>query len=110
MAGEGTTPTEQVYEVLWPLGPTTTESIQLSQRPADLHGRRIGFIWDYVFRGDEIFSQLQQSLQSIYPDARFASYESFGNIHGKGEEAVLAELPERLRAEEVDAVVIGVGA
>ncbi len=110
MAREGTTPSDQIYEVLWPLGPTTTESIQLSQRPADLDGRRIGVIWDYVFRGDEIFAQLERALREAYPAATFAAHESFGNIHGKGEEEILAALPERLRAERVDAVIVGVGA
>ncbi|HEV7679081.1 MAG TPA: hypothetical protein VGQ42_10980 [Candidatus Dormibacteraeota bacterium] len=100
----------EVYEVLWPLGPSTAQEVELSARPADLSGRRIGFVWDYVFRGDEIFAQMQRALSERYPMATFASYESFGNVHGKGEEEVLEALPERLRAERVDAVIIGVGA
>jgi hypothetical protein len=110
MRAEDVEATGEMYEVLWPLGPSTAEAVTLSERPADLNGRRIGFVWDYVFRGDEIFAQMQRALSEMYPLASFAPYESFGNVHGKGEEEVLEALPGRLRAERVDAVIIGVGA
>lgn len=100
----------EVFEVLWPLGPSAVQEVSLPARPGALDGRRLGFIWDWMFRGDEIFMQLERALREMYPSATFASWESFGNVHGKGEEAVLKALPERLRAEKVDAVIVGVGA
>ena len=37
-------------------------------------------------------------------------YEAFGDIHGADEVQVLEELPDRLRAQRIDAMVAGVGA
>ena len=82
----------------------------MSARLADGEGKRIGFVWDYVFRGDEMFRILEEELGKRFPGSSFVPYEAFGNIHGHDEREVLAKLPERLRAEKVDAVVVGVGA
>jgi len=38
---------------------------------------------------------------------RFVRYDVFGSTHGPEEQRLIAELPERLRALQVDAVISG---
>ena len=73
-------------------------------------GRRIGFVWDHAFRGDQMFRIAEEELRAGDPGLTFVGYEAFGDIHGPDEARVVAELPGRLRAAEVDTVVVGVGA
>jgi hypothetical protein len=101
---------EPKYEVVWPLGKSVTKVTALNKRLSGTEPKRIGFIWDYMFRGDQIFPLVQAGLAEKYPGSSFVPYSVFGNVHGHDEREVLAALPERLRAEKVDAVVVGVGA
>ena len=50
----------ELYEVFWPGGPSAVNTISSAPR-ADLTGKRIGILWDYVFRGEEIFPILEKS-------------------------------------------------
>jgi hypothetical protein len=100
---------EPEYEALWPLARRTAGDIGMTvRRPQD--GMRVGFLWDYVFRGDEMFTVLERELPKHLPGPTFVSYETFGNIHGHDEREVLAVLGDRLREKEIDAVIAGVGA
>jgi len=98
------------YQVLWPLGRMTMKRTDLNRRFADDQPKRIGFLWDYMFRGDDMFPLLQAGLNKKYPGSSFVPYDYFGNVHGHDEREVLAALPQRLRDSEVDAVIVGVGA
>ncbi|MBM3344965.1 MAG: hypothetical protein FJY55_00470 [Betaproteobacteria bacterium] len=98
------------YEVLWPLARRAVKDITLNRRFADNGAKRIGFIWDYMFRGNDMFPLLQAGLAEKYPGSTFVPYEHFGNVHGHDEREVLAALPDRLREAKLDAVVVGVGA
>jgi hypothetical protein len=105
-------PDEQ-YGVVAPTGrPGGLPATAMAPRLDDLSGRRIGFVWDQIFRGDDMFRQFRAAAAERFPDADFVGHEAFGNIHGTSteEQQVVAELPERLRAERIDAVVVGVGA
>jgi len=109
MEGRGSN-AEPQFETLWPLARLTTKSVATYAQLRDVNQAKIGFVWDYMFRGDEIFHILRSALGKQYPAMKFAGYENFGNIHGPDERRVLQELPERLRASGVDAVVVAVGA
>ena len=98
------------YEVVWPLAKSTGKAIKMNERLRDGKAKRIGFLWDSSFRGDEMYPLLQAGLAEKYPGSSFVPYTTFGNFHGHDEHEVLAALPERLRAEKLDAVIIGVGA
>jgi hypothetical protein len=100
----------EMYEVLWPLGRSTGRATAMSSAVGPEGPRRVGFVWDYVFRGDEMFDVVREELAKRFPGSEFVPYETFGNMHGHDEREQLAALPERLRAERVDAVVVGVGA
>lgn len=96
--------------VVWPLGRSTRTEIELSPRWDDPDGRRIGFVWNHLFRGDEMFKLLSAELQRTHPSMTFVPFEAFGNIHGENEREVLDGLEEQLRTHRVDAVIAGVGA
>lgn len=97
------------YSVYWPRTPRQVQIKPLARRPQTLEGKTIGLLWDYVFRGDEVFGVLQQELQARYPGVRFINWREFGNTHGSDEHQVLMSLPEKLKALKVDAVISGMG-
>lgn len=98
--------------VVWPLGRLRTLPSSLAPRLSDLDARRIALVWDHVFRGDDMFAVFADEVARHHPDAGFVGHEPFGNVHGNAEEEheAIAHLVERLRANKVDAVVVGVGA
>ena len=97
------------YDALWPRGPRQAKVKPLARRLETLEGKTIGWLWDYVFRGDEVFTQLQESLRTRYPGIKFAHWSEFGNTHGSDEREVVASLGQKLKAKSVDAVVSGMG-
>lgn len=103
-------PPEPVYEVVWPLAPRAAAPSALAPRHRDLAGKTIGELWDYLFRGEEIFPLLRQALAARVPGLRFVPYEVFGSIHGRDDAELGATLPALLREHGCDAVVAAVGA
>jgi len=97
-----------VYEVFWPGGPSAVHTVPSAPR-ADLTGKRIGFLWDYVFRGEEIFPVLEKSISERYENVEFIGYEKFGSTFGGDEHSVLSELPRLLKDFKIDAVISGIG-
>ncbi len=97
------------FEVLWPSAPRGVQSRPLAPRVANLEGKRIGFLWDYLFRGEELFPVLERELSRRYPTVEFVGYEAFGNLHGPEEAQLIGEIPSVIAARGIDAVVSGVG-
>lgn len=97
----------ETYRVVWPRGRKSADVEDLAPRLDSLAGKTIGQLWDDLFRGDEIFPVLEEELTRRFPGVRFVRYDAFGSTHGADEHKVLAELPDRLRALEVDAVISG---
>ena len=97
------------YDVVWPLSPKGVETHELAPRLASLDGATVGFLWDYLFRGDEIFPVLADALRARYPGLTIVDWDVFGNTHGPDEAEIIAGLPERLAANRVDAVVSAMG-
>ena len=97
------------YEVVWPRGNRGTDIIPLAPRLSTLEGKTIGFLWNYLFRGDEIFPTLEKELTKRFPGIKCVSYEIFGSTHGDEEAKVLAALPAKLRQNRCDAVISGIG-
>jgi hypothetical protein len=98
-----------MYSVVWPGGRRIVERRPLAPRLPALAGKTIALLWDYVFRGDEILPLVARELARRYPGVRVVSWDAFGATYGGAERATIAALPERLRAERVDALVSGVG-
>ncbi len=97
------------YPVVWPRGERTIGVVPLAKRLDSLEGKTVAQLWDFVFRGDEIFPILQEELKKRYPGVKFISYETFGNTHGEDESEIMRGLPEKLKALGVDAVISGMG-
>lgn len=98
------------YEVLWPRSPRQVKGRTFAPRPGSLAGKTVAQLWDYLFRGDEVFALLEEGLRQRFPGIRFVSWREFGNTHGDNEREVLAALPARLRELGVDAVICGMAA
>ncbi len=93
--------------VLWPRGRKTAEIKPVARRLDTLEGKTIGELWDYLFRGDEIFPVLEQEIARRFSGVKFVHWKTFGSTHGSTEHQVITEMPERLRALGVDAVISG---
>ena len=102
--------TEATYEVVWPLGKKAIANTATVQRVADLRGKTVAAIWDYLFRGDEMFDIISRKLAETYPGMKFIRHEVFGNTHGSQQKELLAAVPAKLKEHRVDAVVSSVGA
>ncbi len=100
---------EDVYRVVWPRARRTVQPAALAPRLPGLDGKTIAFLWDAVFRGDEIFPVLEAALRGRFPRARFLGWDVFGSTFGGEEPRTIAALPDRLHRLGVDGVVSAVG-
>ena len=99
-----------VYDVVWPLAPSVAPPGSLAPRSADLRDKTVGELWDYLFKGEEIFPLIRQQLAERYPGIRFVEFERFGSTHGRDEKELATTLPTQLREHGCDAVISAVGA
>src|SRR5215469_12344449 len=97
------------YEVVWPRSPRTIKINPVARRLDSLQGKTIAQLWDYIFRGDEIFPILEQELSRRFPAIRFINYSVFGSTHGDKEREVVASIPAKLKQYQADAVISGMG-
>jgi hypothetical protein len=95
------------YESYWPRGARQQRTRSLAPRLESLTGKTVAQIWDYLFKGDEVFALLETGLKARYPDIKFVSWREFGSTHGGEEKAALAALPARFKELGVDAVISG---
>lgn len=100
---------EPTYDVVWPKSPLGVQSRELAPRLETLDGKRVAFLWDYLFRGDELFPVLHDQLVERFPSIEILNYDVFGNTHGGDEREMIAALPSVLQDHGVDAVVSGIG-
>jgi hypothetical protein len=98
---------EARYEVVWPRGQRQAATTPLAPRLNDLNGKKIAQLWDYVFRGDEVFELLEEGLRARFPTVEFVSWREFGSTHDQDERAHLAAFADKFRAMGVDAVISG---
>ncbi|MEO0493938.1 MAG: hypothetical protein AAF081_11030 [Actinomycetota bacterium] len=100
---------EPAYDVVWPRSARGVQVRRRAPRLESLDGARIAFLWDYLFRGDELFPVLRAELAERFPTCEIVDYEVFGNLHGSDEKERVGRLPDDLRNRGVDAVVSGMG-
>tara|TARA_A100001037_G_scaffold143376_1_gene129835 strand:+ start:71 stop:388 length:318 start_codon:yes stop_codon:yes gene_type:complete len=97
------------YSVVWPRSEKTVELTQLAPRLETLEGKTVCELWDYLFRGDEIFPWLETELEKRFPGIKFIRYSEFGSTHGDEEHEILENLPAKLKELGADAVISGMG-
>jgi hypothetical protein len=98
---------DKTYEAYWPRSPSEASIRALAPRLSTLDGKTVAQLWDFLFRGDEVFALLEEGLRAKYPGVRFVGWREFGNTHGSDEHEIIAALPGRLKALKVDAVISG---
>lgn len=99
----------ETQAAVWPRGAKAAGAKPLARRLDTLEGKTVAFLWDYMFRGDEIFPLIERELSAAYPGVTFIGYDTFGTTHGGGERAVIQKLPEDIRTHKIDAIVSGMG-
>ena len=82
----------------------------LAPRLDTLDGKTVAEVWDYQYRGDEIFGWLEEELRQRFPAVRFVHWSEFGSTHSRNEREVVAGLAARFRELRVDAAISGIGA
>lgn len=97
------------YEVVWPRSPRTIKINPVANRLDNLQGKTIAQLWDYIFRGDEIFPILEEELVKRFPGTKFVNYSVFGSTHGDKEHEIVASIPAKLKQYQADAVISGMG-
>jgi hypothetical protein len=97
------------YQVVWPRGKKIADRAEPARRLEDLSGKTVAELWDFVFRGEEIFPLIESEVGARFPGVKFLHPDRFGNTHGSEEREVLAGLPGKLREFGVDAVISGMG-
>jgi hypothetical protein len=95
------------YEAYWPRGTRQQKTRALAPRLDTLEGKTVAQLWDYLFKGDEVFALLEEDLKRRYPGIKFVSWREFGSTHGDDEKVSLAALPKRFKELGVDAVISG---
>jgi hypothetical protein len=101
---------EPHYQTVWPQGKKAYRGRKLQARVPDLSGKVIGELWDFLFRGEDMFPILREELQKRFPGIRFVTYDVFGNVHGPKQLELVGRMPELLEQYKVDAVISGIGA
>ena len=97
------------YEVVWPRGKRPTETICFAKRLDTLEGKTVCTLWDWLFRGEQIFPVIEKELAKRYTGSKFVGYETFGSTHGGEEAKVIAALSNTLKQNKCDAVISGIG-
>jgi hypothetical protein len=100
---------EAVHDVVWPKSPLGTQSRRPAARLDTLRGKRIGFAWDHMFRGDELFPVLAGELHRRFDGVEIVNYDVFGNLHGPREDELVNALPSALATHRIDGIVSGNG-
>ena len=61
---------DATYDALWPRSPRGVQHRRRAPRLHTLDGKRVAFLWDYLFRGDELFPVLEQELKARCGDVQ----------------------------------------
>ena len=99
----------EIHDVVWPRATRQMEIAPVAPRLDTLEGKTVAQLWDFLFRGDEVFDLLEQGLKERYPTVKFVSWKDFGSTHGVDERQILANLPETMKSMGIDAVISGMG-
>lgn len=95
------------FEAYWPRAPRQQRRRELAPRIDTFEGKTVAQVWDYLYRGDEVFALIEEGLKARFPGVKFVSWREFGSTHSGEEREVLAVLPQKLKELGVDAVISG---
>ena len=98
------------FEVVSPLGRLVSKAVDLAPPLADLNGKTICELWDWVFKGDKMYPIINEELRKRFPAIKIIGHETMGDTHGNDAREFIAKLPDLLRRHGGDAVISAVGA
>jgi hypothetical protein len=102
------------YEVVSPAGLATVKRAAAAPRLETLNGKRVGEVWNGVFKGDVTFPIVRRLLQARYPDLEIVPYTEFPHAPGSDNPARQRELAREIAAlakeKGCHAVISGNGA
>jgi hypothetical protein len=99
---------EPSFEVVHPVSRRPAVVRTSSADLAGLAGKKIALVWDYVFKGDDVFRLVKERFRAERSGVEFVDYEVFGDIHGHDD--LLERLPSRLEEMGVDGTIVATGA
>lgn len=99
---------EPAFEVVHPVSRRPVVARTSNADLPGLTGKKIALVWDYVFRGDDVFRLVKERFRAERPGVEFVDHEVFGDIHGHDE--LLGQLPGRLEETGVDGTIVATGA
>lgn len=103
---------ETVYRVVSPSGEPAVGKQPLNQRLDALDGKRVGFLWNRVFRGDETLPLIGELLRERFPTMTVIPWDEFPvtsvpSLHAARQGETLAALTSALLDKRIDAVIAG---
>ena len=64
----------EIHDVVWPRAARQMEIAPVAPRLDTLEGKTVAQLWDYLFRGDEVFDYLEAGLKERYPSIKFVTW------------------------------------
>jgi hypothetical protein len=102
------------HAVVSPLGIDVVERASGAPRLDRLDGKRIGEVWNGVFKGDLAFPAIRRRLAARYPGVEVVPYTEFPHAPGSDNPARQRELAREVarlaKERRCDAIVSGIGA
>ena len=102
------------YEVGSPVGLDTVKRVSAAPRLESLTGKKIGEVWNGVFKGDVTFPVIRRLLKARYPDLEIVPYTAFPHAPGSDNPARQRDLAREIAAlakeQGCHAVISGNGA
>ena len=86
------------YEVVSPAGVDTVKRVSAAPRLETLTGKRIGEVWNGVFKGDVTFPIVRRLLQARDPDLEVIPFTDFPHTPGSDNPARQRELAREIAA------------
>lgn len=99
---------EPSFDVVHPVSRRPVVARTSNADLSSLTGKKIALVWDYLFRGDDVFRLVKERFQAERPGVEFVDHEVFGDIHSH--EELLDQLPGRLEEMGVDGTIVATGA
>ena len=101
---------EPLYEVVWPLGRFVSPPVDPAPALEDLNGKTVCELWDWVFRGDQMYAVINAELRKKFPGVKFVEWQHLGNTNANNARDYVSNLPALLKQHGCDAIISAVGA
>ena len=101
---------EPTYEVVSPESSIVLDATETTAPVVDLSGMVVAELWDWRFRGDDMFPIIERELAQQFAGIEFVGFEEFGDMHTAEEDAVQARALSIIRERGAHAVISAVGA